>query len=469
MRSRTIILVISIALLLLLITTAVLYRWNTPHIVNVYPTEADGNVPAGTPVNIVFSIPVDLESIQTHLTTEPETTGVYVIEDTNVTFTPDYPWESGMTITVTLEAGLRSAIWPRLPILQDETWSFYVSEPLLAYLYPSDGLAEIYTVDLQNGDVQQLTDSPGGVLDFTVNAAGTKIYYSTDQGGDGTKIHELDRVSLESKFLLQCTKALCRYLEVSPDERYLAYEQTMPGIPGQTNNPQVMLVPLDENKGSEQGKSNQPHPAADPTHRTQQPLWSPMGLLAYYDYDRAAFVVDDIHKGEVVQFPSQTGIPGTWHPSGQFYVFPEIYSNEVTDPELSAELDTIPSSRLLQYSLDGTYLDLTDVDDVEDASPEFSPNGDSLAFGRKYLDIAHWTPGRQLWIMDMNNQESRAITDEREENHYEFVWSPDGSQLAFTRFNKSQLTSPPEIWLIKTDGTYMNKIVSDGYAPRWIP
>lgn len=469
MRSRTIILVISIALLLLLITIVVLFRWNTPHITNVYPTEADGNVPAGTPLNIVFSIPIDIESLQDHLTIEPENTGVFAVEEKNVTFTPDHPWESGRTITITLEAGFRSAVWPRLPALQDETWTFHISQPLLAYLYPSDGLAEIYTVDLQNGDVRQLTDSPGGVLDFTVNADGTKIYYSTDQGGDGTTVHELDRISLESKFLLRCAQALCRYLEVSPDERYLAFEQTMLGNPGQTNTPQVMLLPLNENEEIEPEKINQPRPAADPTHRTQQPLWSSMGLLAYYDYDRAAFIVDDIEQGEIAQFPSQTGIPGTWHPSGQYYVFPEIYSNEITDPELSAELGAIPSSRLLQYSLDGSYLDLTGVDDVEDASPEFSPDGSSLAFGRKYLDTTRWTPGRQLWIMDTKKQDTRAITNEPEENHYDFVWSPDGSLLALARFNKSQLTNPPEVWLINTDGSYMNKIMPGGYAPHWIP
>ena len=150
-------------------------------------------------------------------------------------------------------------------------------------------------------------------------------------------------------------------------------------------------------------------------------------------------------------------------------MFPEIYSNEIADPELNAELGAIPSSRLLQYSLDGSYLDLTGVDDVEDASPEFSPDGSNLAFGRKYLDITRWTPGRQLWIMDTNTQEIREITNEPEENHYDFVWSPDGSLLALARFNKSQLTSPPEVWLTNSDGSYMNKIMPGGYAPHWIP
>jgi WD40 repeat protein len=469
MRSRKIILVISIALLSLLTTAVALYRRNIPRLVQIYPTETDGNVPAGTSLKLVFSNPVDPESIQTHLSTEPAMAGVFDVEGANVTFTPDGPWESGGTVTVTLETGFRSAIWPRLPTFQDQVWSFHISRPLLAYLYPSDGLAELYTVDLQNGDVRQLTDSPGGVIDFTVNTAGTRIYYSTDQGGGGTTIYELDRAALESKVLLRCTQALCRYLEVSPDERFLAYEQTMLGNPGQTNTPQVMLLPLEQNEGSGKEKRGQPYPAADPTHRTQQPLWSPTGLLSYYDHDRAAFVVDDVEKGEAIHFPSQTGIPGAWHPSGQYYIFPEIYSNEIASPELSAELGAISSSHLLQYSLDGTFKDLTGVDEVEDASPAFSPDGGYLAFGRKYLDTISWTPGRQLWIMDTNNQESLAITDEPEENHYDFAWSPDGSLLAFARFNKNQLTAPPEVWLINTEGTYRNQIVSGGYAPSWIP
>jgi Tol biopolymer transport system component len=106
---------------------------------------------------------------------------------------------------------------------------------------------------------------------------------------------------------------------------------------------------------------------------------------------------------------------------------------------------------------------------VEDANPVFSPDGANLAFGRKYLDIARWTPGRQLWLMHADGAEARPLTDEANFNHYDFAWNPTGDQLAYVRFNKDTLTEPPEIWLINADGSNATQLITGGYSPQWVP
>jgi len=75
-------------------------------------------------------------------------------------------------------------------------------------------------------------------------------------------------------------------------------------------------------------------------HRTQQPQWSTKGLLTYYNYTDAAFVVQDVQSREVVRFPSKRASRGSGC-QGDRYVFPEIYSNEISDPTLLA-LKTSP-------------------------------------------------------------------------------------------------------------------------------
>ncbi len=119
----------------------------------------------------------------------------------------------------------------------------------------------------------------------------------------------------------------------------------------------VLPLPPKE-AGSSTATPAAPVRVGPPDHRTQQPQWSPAGLLTYYDFTDAAFIVQDLQSREVARFPSQTGIPGAWDRQGKRYIFPEIYSNEISDPSLTG-LESIPSSRLLEYSLDGSQQDLT--------------------------------------------------------------------------------------------------------------
>jgi Tol biopolymer transport system component len=109
------------------------------------------------------------------------------------------------------------------------------------------------------------------------------------------------------------------------------------------------------------------------------------------------------------------------------------------------------------------------LDNLEDTLPVFSPDGERLAFARKYLNQDEWTPGRQLWLMDMDGGNARSLTREPSYNHYDFAWSPLGNQLAFVRFNQTTMTEPPELWLVNDDGSQARLLVIGGYAPQWIP
>ncbi len=458
-----------ILVLVLIITVGVFYWWSAPRLVEIYPQIDDRAIPAGTPLRLTFSRPVAPETLESQLTTDPSLPGQFTYEGNTATFVPNQAWPSSQTVTVRLAPGVRALGWLSIPQLQEQTWSFTVSHPLLAYLYPADAPADLYTVDPQTGEIRQITNRPGAVLDYTVHPSSNTIFFNTSQGDGGTTIYQLDLLKEESQVILRCPEALCGSLQISPDGKYLAYERTPLSSASPVNTSQVWLLPIPEIDTAILEQAPTPIPVADPDHRTQQPLWSSTGLLAYYDYDRSAFVIEDPNMVEVAQFPSQTGIPGAWHPSGERYVFPEIFSNEIADPKLLPELGAIPSSRLLQYHLDGTYDDLTGADDVEDASPAYAPNGTKLAFGRKFLDITRWTPGRQLWLMQLDSGKARALTNAPRYNHYDFSWSPDGSQLAYSRFNKDVLTDPPEIWLMNADGTEEMLLITGGYAPQWIP
>jgi dipeptidyl aminopeptidase/acylaminoacyl peptidase len=193
-------------------------------------------------------------------------------------------------------------------------------------------------------------------------------------------------------------------------------------------------------------------------------------LLTFYDATLSAFILYDPQTLAREQIPSQTGQAGVWDPQGRWYLFPEILFNISSETADSTGVTPIPASHLIRYDrMSKSLKDLTLLDNLEDTSPAFSPDGETIVFARKYLNIAAWTPGRQIWLMNADGSHARPITQQPQYNHYAFSWSPTGDRIAYVRFNQTQLTEPPEVWVIHADGSQPQKIVTGGYAPQWIP
>ena len=448
---------------------ALTYLWSLPQVIEVYPAQGATSIPAGSALRLRFSRAMQADSVETRLVTDPPSSGSFSWEENTLVFTPDQPWPSGQVVHARLEAGAQANTFLPLPTRSDIEWSFSIGYPVLTYLYPADAPSDLYLLDPQTGEISQLTDTPGAVQDYSLNASGSLIVYNASRGDGGSTIYLLNRLSGETQVLLECPQALCRYPQISPDGGYLAYERTELIDPGQPDRPQVWLLPLEMSDSGEMLETEAPRLAGPSDHKTQQPLWSPAGLLSYYDYNRSEFVVQDTQGVEITGFPSQTGFTGTWQPQGEYYVIPEIYTNEIADTSILTDVVQVATSHLLRYGMDGSMKDLTEVDYVEDSTPAYSADGKVLAFGRKYMDIARWTPGRQVWTMRADGSQAAAITQEPYYNHYDLAWSPDGSRLAYIRFNKNSLIDPPELWMMNADGSGATRLVTGGYSPQWIP
>jgi len=447
----------------LVIILAFTYQWAAPRLEAVDPAPDAQGISAGAALRLAFSRPMQGEAVIQRLSIQPSIPGAYSWEGNTLVFTPSQPWPNNQAVRVTLAAGASAAGFLPLALRQEHTWSFTIRQARLAYLFPSDGPAELYSLDLQSGDLQQLTNGTGQVLDYSIARTGGVLYYAVDLGAGGSALYRLDLIGGGSAKLLECPQAVCRYLQVSPDGATLAYER-IGLVSAAGSRSQVWLLSLAP------GEAVAPTLAGDPSHETHQPLWSPDGRLVYYDFSLRAFVVAGLQGGSRLQFPSQTGIPGAWSPDGQAYTIEEYFANEVGDPNLLPELNSVPSSHLLRFDArSGSMQDLTGVENVEDTAPAYSPDGKTLAFARKYLDLSRWTPGRQLWLMDADGTNLRPLLQDPDFNYSSFAWSPQGERLAFVRFNENIPTDPPQLWLIHADGSQAQQLITAGYAPQWIP
>ncbi len=458
----------------ILVGGGLLFLAFTPRLVEVSPTPQAKSVPVGAPLRLTFSRAMQPDSVQMRLSSDPARRGSFNWDGVTLVFTPDIPWPSGETVTVRLAGGARSADFIPSLLFKEQVWSFTVEQPLLLYLYPADGPADIYTIEPNSKEVKRLTQTPFGVLDFGASLDGTAIYFSQRNAMGGSDIMRLERLSGSDapdlvKLLLACPQAYCRSPQISPNGTLLAFERNPLAGTSQELFPQVWLMPIpaDQLEGASLSAG---YPAGVAAHPTSLPTWSSTGMLAFYDSNQHAFVIMDPKTGETTAFPNETGEAGAWTPDGTAFIAPEISLISADGTGLQGSADNLANSKLVRYDLQANSSQvLSQGIYLEDTWPAYSPDGDSLAFARRYLDAAHWTPGRQIWVMDTDGNNARPLTQAPFFNHATLTWSPDGGQLAYLRFNQETLTDPPELWLINADGSHPIELVTGGYAPLWMP
>ncbi|HSO26568.1 MAG TPA: Ig-like domain-containing protein [Anaerolineales bacterium] len=475
------------AILIVLIPLGgILLSLGAPRLVEVSPGVDAQNVPAYSELRLTFSRPMDPQSVAERLTIQPENPGAFQWQGATLIFAPDEPWPNGATVRVRLAAGARAAGWPSLALRDESAWGFRIGQPRLIFLFPSDGPANIYQYSPTSGEFVQLTNSLTGVLEFDAAADGSALYYSQNSPEEASYILRLplnravastraedaaiepesaELEVAEPQKIITCPQAVCRAPRLAPDGNLLAYERT--GLVGGEGPlyPQVWLAPI-----SPDGKMGEPYLAGAAGDQTVQPAWSPAGWLTFYNTTNEMFVATNPATGERRTFTNSTGQPGDWDPEGRFFVAPEISFLSPTDTDALPDLEQLAASHLLRYHLlDNVVENLSQDIALEDAAPAYSPDGGQLACARKFLDPERWTPGHQLWVMNADGSSARPLTNEPFYNHYDFAWSPTGGQLAYVRFEETELTDPPEIWLVDLPGGAAQRVALGGYAPYWLP
>ena len=120
---------------------------------------------------------------------------------------------------------------------------------------------------------------------------------------------------------------------------------------------------------------------------------------------------------------------------------------------------------------DGTGVTQLTHDNVhEDLGPEWSPDGEKIAFKRNRLR----TLESDIVVMDADGTGVHQITDSSSRRYGRFpAWSPDGSKIAFVGEGEPYWSGDPEIFVMNRDGTGVTQLTQDDdhtdFGPVWSP
>jgi WD40 repeat protein len=230
-------------------------------------------------IQLQFSRPMDADSVREALQFNPslEVSLKWNPAGDLLTITPQDSWPAGSTVVLTLKNGVRSRL--RLPILEEHSWELEISPFLLSYLWPADGSSNLYLLNPETGENQQLTTETEGVLDYSPLPDGLGMIFSVPKPTGGSQIKILDRGTGNITLVLDCQESFCRSPQIDPDGNWIAYET----YPLTSNaNPTIQLYNLNTEEIVELGSTKT---------WLENPLWSATGWLSYYDRSASEFVL----------------------------------------------------------------------------------------------------------------------------------------------------------------------------------
>jgi len=442
--------------------------------IDVTATPAPNAVVSGrSRIVLTFPTAMRTESVEGRLTVVPETAtgagdavrGHWTWEtgatrsDRVAQFIPTAPLTPGVTYRVTLPRGATAT--NGRSVQGDRSWSFAVRAATLLFLRvnPTDRAAgrQLWSADADGGNLRQITQEPGGVLEFSPAPDGARIAYTTQEGpqitalwainSDGTGHTRLSPTGDPSGY---ATPAW------SPAGDVIAYvlRGVIPnGTGGITlGTSKLWAVTPDGNAlGRIYGRGDEVGFA---------PVWSPDGThLAFREQvdaqNNAAVVLSDLSPNPV-KIAAGPGSRIAWSPDGTRAAYDENTPDSGSGG--GSRVVIVSADGAAQYTLGG----------ADAAAPDWSPDGTRLVFASRAMR-ADGSPTVDIAVARVDGIGGvRRLFGGDGLTSADPAWSPDGQTIIATRFS-ARTGDDRGLWRVDADGTDARLVIAGGERAVWVP
>ncbi len=335
--------------------------------------------------------------------------------------------------------------------------------PPILYLGPDEFGNSQVTVANIGGEPQRITEAEAGVYDFAVAPNGKTVSYSTTAVDGSNEIWVSDVNGRNPEKILRCVQAECSRPVWANDSRRIAFEKRPIGADGRTQSSYLWWL------DSETGETL-------PLFEGQQERGSGISFapdgrwLSYVSPEDEGVFITNLDEGSTSFAAGEIGVPAAWDPSSQRIIVPNLNLLIIhgEDGEDHIEHGHEYESATHLYSMDVTgenTLNISGDLNVEDSVPAWSPDGEWIAFGRRYPGTS---AGRQLWLMRADGSEQRVLVDDASISYGPPAWSPDGQHLMFQQFRMDNDDGYPNIGLLDLETGQVVELAGEGMQPVWL-